>query len=634
MAYYIGVDGGGTKTELAAVGEDGRTLCRAAGASTNPHAVGEGAAVRELVSLMETIAGADGVRGLRVGGICLGLSGVASDAEEAPFRGAVAGFLQRIGASHAPVSFLSEAEISLMAALGRAHGLLAVSGTGSIVYGVEPDGTRRRAGGWGHLLGDEGSGYAIGVRTLKAAMAAYDGAVGSTDIVPSILRSYAFKDITELKAYIYGPSIAKADIAAFARIAIDACERGDAVAAEIVRGEASALAATAAALLDRHPRFAAEEMAFAGSVFRSSKTFRDAFRRSLAARYPELRFAAEPSGRTPAEGAALLARTLHSSSHVRGNAIMNTMSSSSSSSHELLNRLITEQVNERTTRIDELDSESIMLLINDEDRKVADSVRAIIPSVALAADWIVDAFRAGGRLFYVGAGTSGRIGILDASECPPTYGTDPSLVQGIIAGGFQAVRDPIEGAEDSAETGAADIDAHGVRAGDVVVGIAASGRTPYVLGAMRRARDIGARVVGLSNNPGTPMADCADLMLEAVVGPEAIQGSTRMKAGTAQKMILNLLTTTAFVRSGKVYGNLMVDLNPSNEKLVHRAKRIIAQATGADDERVAKAFEAAGRHVKTAIVMLLADVEAPRAQALLLEADGFVRRALELSRNA
>jgi len=633
MAYYIGVDGGGTKTELAAVGEDGRTLLRAAGASTNPHAVGEDAAVRELLSLLETIALSNAVRGLELGGVCLGLSGVASDAEAAPFREAAAGFLQRIGASNALLTFLSEAEISLMAALGRAYGLLAVSGTGSIVYGVEPDGTRRRAGGWGHLLGDEGSGYAIGVRTLKAAMAAYDGVVSPTAIVPSLLETYAFRDITELKAYIYGPSIAKADIAAFAKIAIDACERGDAVAGEIVRSEAAALAAAAAALLDRHPRFASEEMAFAGSVFRSSRTFRESFQRSLAARHPGVRFAAADSLRTPAEGAALLAQTLHSSSHVRGNAIM-TISSSTSSSHELLDRLITEQANERTARIDELDSERIMLLINDEDRKVAGSVRAIIPSIALAADWIVDAFRAGGRLFYVGAGTSGRIGILDASECPPTYGTDPSLVQGIIAGGFEAVRDPIEGAEDSAETGAADIDAHGVRAGDVVVGIAASGRTPYVLGAMRRARDIGARVVGLSNNPDTPMADCADLMLEAVVGPEAIQGSTRMKAGTAQKMILNLLTTTAFIRSGKVYGNLMVDLNPSNEKLVHRAKRIIAQATGADDERVAQAFEAAGRHVKTAIVMLLADVDAPRAQALLLEAEGFVRRALELARNA
>lgn len=235
-----------------------------------------------------------------------------------------------------------------------------------------------------------------------------------------------------------------------------------------------------------------------------------------------------------------------------------------------------------------------MLLINDEDRKVADTVRGIIPAIAKAADWIVESFGRGGRLFYVGAGTSGRIGILDASECPPTYGTNPSFVQGIIAGGFQAFKDPIVGAEDSASTGAADIDAHGISPEDTVIGIAASGRTPYVLGAMARAKALGARVVGLCNNYDTPMAVQADLILEAVVGPEVVHGSTRMKAGTAQKMILNMLTTTAMIRSGKVYGNLMVDLNPSNEKLVYQAKRIISLATGATEQQVADAFEGLG----------------------------------------
>lgn len=305
----------------------------------------------------------------------------------------------------------------------------------------------------------------------------------------------------------------------------------------------------------------------------------------------------------------------------------------STSSNDVLNRLITEQVNENTKRIDQLDAEHIMLLINDEDRKVADTVRGIIPAIAKTADWIVESFGRGGRLFYVGAGTSGRIGILDASECPPTYGTDPSLVQGIIAGGFQAVKDPIEGAEDSASTGAADIDAHGIGPEDTVIGIAASGRTPYVLGAMARAKALGARVVGLCNNYDTPMAEQADLILEAVVGPEVVHGSTRMKAGTAQKMILNMLTTTAMIRSGKVYGNLMVDLNPSNEKLVYRAKRIISLATGATEQQVADAFEASDRHVKTAIVMLLAGVDAPQAKALLQQANGFVHKALKLHRD-
>lgn len=293
-----------------------------------------------------------------------------------------------------------------------------------------------------------------------------------------------------------------------------------------------------------------------------------------------------------------------------------------------LNELTTEQVNERTKLIDRLPTTEIVRLINEEDRLVAEAVGKLIPQIAAAADMIVRSFRSGGRLFYVGAGTSGRLGILDASECPPTYGTDPSLVQGVIAGGFRAIKDAVEGAEDDEELGAADMDEYGVGPADTVVGIAASGRTPYVLGAMRRAKAIGASVVGLCNNYGSPMAGIADLMIEAVVGPEAIMGSTRMKAGTAQKLVLNTLSTTAMIRTGKVYGNLMVDMVPSNAKLVQRAKRIIRLATKAPDERVEEAYRLAGGHVKTAIVMLLAGVGREEADELLRRSGGFVREAI------
>ncbi|WP_223067098.1 N-acetylmuramic acid 6-phosphate etherase [Paenibacillus caui] len=295
----------------------------------------------------------------------------------------------------------------------------------------------------------------------------------------------------------------------------------------------------------------------------------------------------------------------------------------------ILSSLTTEQPNENTENIDQLSSEEIMYLINAEDRQIADHVRTIIPQIAKAADMIVESFRAGGRLFYVGAGTSGRIGILDASECPPTFGTDPSMVQGLIAGGFKAVKDPVEGAEDSEKLGKDDIDSHAVGSSDVIVGIAASGRTPYVIGAMKRAAELGASVVGLSNNAGTPMKDYADLMIEAPVGPEVILGSTRMKSGTAQKMILNMLTTTSMIRIGKVYRNLMVDLNPSNEKLVFRAKRIIGMATHAEDEQIEQAFANSGGHVKTAIVMIMAGVNAEEARLLLEKSGGFVRAAIE-----
>lgn len=294
----------------------------------------------------------------------------------------------------------------------------------------------------------------------------------------------------------------------------------------------------------------------------------------------------------------------------------------------LLNELITEQINERTKQIDRLPTVEIVKLINEEDRLIAESLRELIPQIAAAADLIIRSFQNGGRLFYVGAGTSGRLGILDASECPPTFGTNPSMVQGLIAGGFRAVKDAVEGAEDNAGLGASDMDEHRIGPNDTVVGIAASGRTPYVLGAMRRAKELGASVVGLCNNHGTPMVDIADLMIEAVVGPEVILGSTRMKAGTAQKLVLNMLTTTSMIRIGKVYGNLMVDLQPTNEKLVHRAKRIIRMATQASDEAVNAAYEAANGHVKTAIVMILAGVDQAEAVRLLEQGGGFVREAL------
>lgn len=299
--------------------------------------------------------------------------------------------------------------------------------------------------------------------------------------------------------------------------------------------------------------------------------------------------------------------------------------------YNLLNELTTEQRNPNTTQIDRLNSEEIVRLIHAEDRLVTEAVGRILPQVAQAVDRIVAAFQRQGRLFYIGAGTSGRLGILDASECPPTYGTDPSMVQGIIAGGFQAVKDPVEGAEDSEELGAKDIDEHGVTDRDVVVGIAASGRTPYVLGAMKRAKEKQATVIGLCNNEHTPMTGIADLMLEAVAGPEVVLGSTRMKSGTAQKLILNMLTTASMIRIGKVYENLMVDVLPSNEKLVYRAKRIIGMATGSPEDVISEAYTASGRHVKTAIVMILAKTDRDGARELLERSGGFVRQAVALA---
>ncbi|WP_046216348.1 N-acetylmuramic acid 6-phosphate etherase [Paenibacillus wulumuqiensis] len=294
-----------------------------------------------------------------------------------------------------------------------------------------------------------------------------------------------------------------------------------------------------------------------------------------------------------------------------------------------LGRLLTEQQNPRTIGIDGMTAEQILRAIHEEDRTVPAAVERCIPEIARAVEAITESFRRGGRLLYAGAGTSGRLGILDAAECPPTYGSDPEQVIGLIAGGTRAIQQAVEGAEDNPQLGRQDICDYQVSDRDVVVGIAASGRTPYVLGAMQEARERGAIVVGISNNPDSEMGRIAAIMIEAVTGPEAILGSTRMKAGTAQKLILNMLTTASMIRSGKVYRNLMVDMQPTNEKLAIRARRLIQLATEAEDEIVEQAYAAAKGHVKTAIVMILLQMDAEPAAELLQSSSGIVRQALD-----
>lgn len=293
-----------------------------------------------------------------------------------------------------------------------------------------------------------------------------------------------------------------------------------------------------------------------------------------------------------------------------------------------LSQMITEGRNPASQNIDELPTEAMLRVINDEDKKVALAVEAILPQIAEAVDAISAAFQAGGRLVYCGAGTSGRLGILDASECPPTFGTPREQVVGLIAGGHKAILQAVENAEDNREQGAQDLrDIHFSRE-DVLVGIAASGRTPYVLGALAYAGEMGATTVALTCNPDSPMSQAAAIALTPVVGPEVVTGSSRMKAGTAQKLVLNMLTTGAMIRSGKVYGNLMVDVEATNQKLVQRQVNIVKQATDCDDATASAALNACGGHCKTAILMVLAGLTAAEAKTLLEQHQGFIRQAL------
>jgi N-acetylmuramic acid 6-phosphate etherase len=294
-----------------------------------------------------------------------------------------------------------------------------------------------------------------------------------------------------------------------------------------------------------------------------------------------------------------------------------------------LDQLVSEERNPRSLSIDAMSSLEIVQLMNDEDRRVAEAVGKTLPQIAQAVDAIVAAFGKGGRLIYIGAGTSGRLGVLDASECPPTFGVPYDMVVGLMAGGPEALFKAKEGAEDDVAAGAGDLAGVDLTKNDVVVGIAVSGRTPYVLGALDYAKRIGAATVGLTCNPDSAIARAVDISIAPVVGPEVVTGSTRLKSGTAQKLVLNMLSTASMVRIGKTYQNLMVDMHASNEKLVARAIRIVMQATECSPDVAEGALARTGNDVKLAILTILTGKPPDDARAALDEAGGFLRRAVQ-----
>lgn len=293
-----------------------------------------------------------------------------------------------------------------------------------------------------------------------------------------------------------------------------------------------------------------------------------------------------------------------------------------------LEKLTTEKRNAMSMGLDSYSSLEILKLMNQEDDTVPKSIEKQLPQIESAVKKIIETFNNGGRLFYIGAGTSGRLGILDAVECVPTFGTPPEMVQGVIAGGEGAMMKAVEGAEDDFELAEKDLVARGIEARDTVVGIAASGRTPYVIGGLKFAKALGANTISLSCNSDAEISQEAEIAIEVEVGAEVLTGSTRLKSGTAQKLVLNMLSTASMIGIGKVYNNLMVDVQPTNEKLRARAVRIIMQATDTSLETATTAYEQSGLHVKTAIVMILCDVNAEEARQKLTNSKGFIKNAL------
>ncbi len=463
----------------------------------------------------------------------------------------------------------SDRDSGLAAALGGGDGIVVNAGSGSSVTGRR-DKRIENAGGWGHILGDVGGGYYLSLQALRLILREYDLHRGEVQFTSRILRALSLNNLDELVRW--AQTADKMEVAMLAPVVFEAAAGGDARVMEIIEEGARVLCEYTEAVANRL-HVLAPKVVLLGGLFQRDSLYNHAFRRRLKKGLPDARVA--NSERAPEFGAAWLAAEMQCWSEIH--------TEPASAKIEDLAAALTEQRNPRSENLERMNAEDLVKLFIDEEKFVADALRAVTADLGRAVELVAESMRKGGRLFYVGAGTSGRLGVLDASEIPPTFGASPELVQGIIAGGASALHRSVEGAEDEASNGALAIDRRGVKEVDVVVGITASGRTPFVLGALGRAKSLGAKTVLLTCNPASGSgAGEVNLSIDLAVGPEILTGSTRLKAGTATKIALNIISTGAMVRLGKVRGNLMVDLNTTSSKLRDRATRMVADITESD----------------------------------------------------
>lgn len=478
--------------------------------------------------------------------------------------------------------------------------VICLSGTGSCCYGRTPQGHSAKLGGWGHLLGDRGSGYDIGLKSARATVYYFDRENLWTDLGANIIRDLCLNEPNDLIAWFQ--TAEKKEVAMLAKPAFEAWAKGDRIAREVLEPIARGLAADAVKCAARleHPEDVVQ-FVLAGSVLLKQPKFADIVAEQIRKTWPSAIIT--PLPREAAWGGVKLASEVSGISSLDIPLSLDPLSFRNSELESFLTASPTEQRNPRSQNLDKLSNREAIELFLNEESHIQQGLLKIVPQIEQALSLIVTAFQNNGRLFYVGAGTSGRLGILDASECPPTFRTPPDLVQGIIAGGQRAIWSAVEGAEDDPAAGARAIAGRNVTDRDVVIGIAASGRTPFVWGALEEASRRNAKTILLCLNPyyKLPPQPKLDLLLAADIGPELLTGSTRLKSGTATKLILNILTTLSMVRLGKVASNLMIDLNPSNIKLRARATRIVQQITGASKDEAAAALEQSGWIVKTAL---------------------------------
>jgi N-acetylmuramic acid 6-phosphate etherase len=496
----------------------------------------------------------------------------------------------------------NDRDSGLAAALGRGEGIVVNAGSGSSVTGRRGD-KIEKAGGWGHILGDAGGGYFLVIQALRFILSEYDLHRGEVQFTAKILRALCLNNLDELVRW--AQTADKMEIALLAPVVFEAAGGGDARVMEIIEEGARVLGEYTEAVASRL-RLLAPKVVLMGGLFHRDSIYTHAFRRKLKKNLPDARVAT--AERPPELGAAWLAAEL--GDHVTFHSKL------SHNEIENLAEAITEQRNPRSENLEKLSPRVLVELFVEEEKFVESALRGAIADLSRAVEIVTESLRNGGRMFYVGAGSSGRIGVLDASEIPPTFGASPDLVQGVIAGGATALYRSVEGAEDEESAGALAMDERGIKNGDVVIGITASGRTPFVLGALRRANSSGGKTVLLTCNPATgavvagvsraeyeaasdaPGNVIVDLVIHLAVGPEVLTGSTRLKAGTATKVALNIISTGAMVVLGKVRGNLMIDLHTSSGKLRDRAVRVVAQLAGCDYDSARNMLEANGWNLR------------------------------------
>ena len=599
---FLGIEGGGTHTTALLADASGRALFQGAFGPGNVRLLQDDG----LRSLFRAIARKLPAKAVPAF-IAIGMAGARTPADRKRITTAAAAVWKDV-----PCLATNDLETALMAAPetkdGVAARVLVLSGTGSCCFGRTSDGRTAKVGGWGHLLGDQGSGHDIGMLALQQVVYEWDRIQRWGVLGRNLLAAQQLNEPNDLIAWVQ--SADKASVAALAEVVFRSAASGDALAKGIIAHAALSLAADALLCADRLAgKKEAVQFVFSGSVLLKQPAFAKHVAQLIRKTRPKAQIVSlERSG---VWGAVALAKEQFQGSGATGQAVRGGTSNIEHSTPNIqpapkLPLSPTELRNPLSLRLDKLSIEKSIDLFLAEDAKLPAAVLGEKARIAKVIGWIVKSFQNGGRLFYLGAGTSGRLGILDASECPPTFRTPPELVQGIIAGGQQAIWRAIEGAEDDPVQGADAVAFREVGPKDVVVGIAASGRTPFVWGALDEAKRRGAKTALICFNPHvvSERKGRVDVIIAPATGPELLTGSTRLKSGTATKLILNLLTTVSMVRTGKVISNLMVDVNPSNIKLRDRAVRIVRELTGVEADTAKTALEKTGWVVKEAVQRL------------------------------